>query len=315
MYDKVKFWKDRYKLTEDYDTIASLLDSAKRQTDRDTGEELIFGSINGMRVSLLTGGMVVEGSLPKFLHDGSNVYPLNRRATNEAVEKLSDELHTDMADADIRSLEFGTNFLMKHRVQEYIARLGDMPLLQREEIGGSLYYQGKGRKKPKVFTFYDKMDDAEAKGMSYPTDLADKNILRYEMRLKYRLPKLLNTMEVKASTLSEKSFYMAMVRMYQNSYFSIRKHNTFNYATMSSNDEKITVKRALEEILGVCINALDPDLIKVLMNRYENAFAYKKDFTRLKAKIGEAVSMANELSSDELIKELDDEIKNCGAYI
>lgn len=44
-------------------------------------------------------------------------------------------------------------------------------------------------------------------------------------------------------------------------------------------------------------------------------FKDKKNYSRLKKKILEVATEANFTVSDELMKELDDEIRNCGAYV
>ena len=44
-------------------------------------------------------------------------------------------------------------------------------------------------------------------------------------------------------------------------------------------------------------------------------FEDKKYYTRLKDKLNEIVTKDNITISNELIKELDDAIKNCGAYV
>ena len=44
-------------------------------------------------------------------------------------------------------------------------------------------------------------------------------------------------------------------------------------------------------------------------------FSDRKNYSRLKRKIQEVATKANITVSDELIRELDDEVKNCGAYI
>lgn len=44
-------------------------------------------------------------------------------------------------------------------------------------------------------------------------------------------------------------------------------------------------------------------------------FKDRKNYSRLKKKIQEVATKADAAVTDELIKELDDEIKNCGAYL
>lgn len=308
MYDKVKLWLDRYKIAEAYTDIPYYLENSWELTDPDTGEVKIFGRLRGLRVNLYTGGVMIEGSLAKYHNGGNNVEPLDRRGTAEAIEHLSDLLHCKIDGAKVTYMEFGTNFLMSHEVNEYLIRLGEMPWLQRIESFGSLYYQGKGKKKPKVFTFYDKLSDADVKGMDYPDNLRGQNLLRYEMRFKHRLPALLKVAEVNASTLSEKAFYRHMVKLYRDYYFSIRKHS--NKIDMTK--IKTTPAKAAEGILGALVSMADPDMVKQLIERYE--FEDAKSSTRLKDKINKAMNEANK-GKDELIKELDDCVENCSAWI
>lgn len=204
MYDKLKLWAARTRATPG---ITKFLDNAKDQIDHATGEVITFGSLEGLKVSIFTGGISIIGSLSKYLYP-NNIYPLDRHSTAEAVEKLSDNLHLNISDAKITGLEFGTQFVMRHNPEDYLRRLGDMPRLQRYHFDvGTLYYKPKGKQQPKVFVFYDKKADAAVKGMTLPDGFNDANLLKYEMRYNQRLPQQLGVSEVTASTLSEKEFY------------------------------------------------------------------------------------------------------------
>ena len=116
MYDKLKLLYPRMRGTPD---ISGYLDKAKEQTDLKTGEVCIFGSLDGLKVSIYTGGYSIIGSLAKYLYP-SNVYPLDRHSTVQAIEKLSDALHIDMKEAKVTGLEFGTQFVMRKPVDEYL---------------------------------------------------------------------------------------------------------------------------------------------------------------------------------------------------
>ena len=222
MYDKLKLWAARTRATPD---ITKFLDNSKDQIDHATGEVITFGSLEGLKVSIFTGGISIIGSLSKYLYP-NNIYPLDRHSTAEAVEKLSDSLHLNISDAKITGLEFGTQFVMKHKPEDYLRKLGDMPRLQRYHFEvGTLYYKPRGKQQPKVFAFYDKKADAAVKGMTLPDGFSDANLLKYEMRYNQRLPQQLGVPEVTASTLSEKEFYRQMVKRYQDCYFSISKQN------------------------------------------------------------------------------------------
>lgn len=315
MYDKVKLWIDRAIVGDQYPAIANYLDGAKQETDLQTGEVKTFGNLEGLKVSILMGGLSIVGSLAKYFYGGSNVYPLDRHATAQAVEKMGAALHISIDQATVTGIEFGTNFLMKHPVPEYLAKLGDMPRLRRYHFDPStLYYKGTGKQQPKIFAFYDKIADAAAKGMQYPDDMQGANLLKYEMRFNGRIPYQLGVPEVTASTLSELPFYRMMVKRYQDSYFSISKQNQVKTNVMS---EIKTPTDAFNVFVARLISQTGKTQIEGFLNELKEAavFEDRKNYSRLKKKIQEVATKANITISDELMRELNDEIKNCGAYV
>lgn len=311
MYDKVKLWAMRTRATPD---VGEFLDVAKEQTDLNTGEVCTFGSMDGLKVSIYTGGIYIVGSLAKFLYP-NNIYPLDRYGTAQAIEKLSDSLHLPIADAKVTGLEFGRAFVMRHPVESYLSKLGDMPKQLRYHFDvGTLYYKPRGKQQPKVFAFYDKKADAVAKGMALPVGFEDANLLKYEMRLNGRLPQQIGVPDVTASTLSESGFYRLMVGRYQESYFSISKLNQVKTDVMS---EIKTVSDAFSVLVARLISQSDQSQIAAFLDELKEAkvFEDRKSYTRLKRKIQEVAAKAGVTVSDELVKELDDEIKNVGAYV
>ncbi len=311
MYDKVKFWVMRTRATPD---VSKFLDKAKDQIDHETGEICTFGSLEGLKVTIYTGGISIIGSLAKFLYP-NNVYPLNRHSTAQAIEKLSDSLHLSVEAATVSGLEFGQAFVMKYPVESYLSKLGNMPKLLRYHFDvGTLYYKPKGKQQPKVFAFYDKKADAMAKGMALPVGFKDANLLKYEMRLNGRLPQQMGVPEVTASTLSESGFYRLIVKRYQDSYFSISKQNQIKTDVMS---EIKTVSDAFDVLVARLINQSDQTQIAAFLEELKEAkvFEDRINYTRLRKKIQAVAAKAGVTVSDDLVKELDDEIKNAVAYV
>ena len=316
MYDKVKFFVDRSIIGSQYTNITNHLEKAKVETDQTTGETRTKGTMNGLSIGVLGGGVFVEGSLPKY-HYGSNIYPLDREGTKECIEMISDTLGINMSGADVVGIEFGTTFMMQYKVSAYLAKLGQMPRLQRYNFNAdTLYYKGSGKVQPRVYTFYDKLADCKAKHLPYPIDFEDKNLLRYEMRLKGRLAYQLGVPEVKASTLYDRQFYRELVRRYQDSYFSISKINELNPNAMK---EIKNVSDAFNIFVARLLSQTEQPQrqIDTFINEIKAAgvFEDKKYYTRLKDKLNDIVTKDNITISNELIKELDDAIKNCGAYV
>lgn len=311
MYDKIKLWAARTRATPD---VSRFLDKAKEQIDHETGEVCTFGSLNGLKVFIYMGGISIIGSLAKFLYP-NNIYPLDMNSTAQAIEKLSDNLHLPITDAKVTGLEFGRAFVMAHPVESYLSKLGDMPRLLRYHFDvGTLYYKPRGKQQPKVFAFYDKKADAAAKGMVLPVGFEDANLLKYEMRFNGRLPQQMGVPDVKASTLSESGFYRQMIKRYQENYFAISKLNQVKTDVMS---EIKTVSDAFDMLVARLINGSDQTQITAFVEELKEAkvFEDRKNYTRLKRKIQEVATKAGVTTSDELIRELDDEIKNVGAYI
>lgn len=317
MYDKVKFFVDRSIIGSQYTNISSHLENAKSETDIKTGEVKTKGTLNGLSVGVVGGGVFVEGSLPKY-HYGSNIYPLDRNSTKDCIECVSDTLGFDMRGANVIDLEFGTTFMMQHKVSAYLAKLGQMSRLQRYNFNSdTLYYKGKGKsKQPRVYTFYDKLADCKAKHLAYPSDFEDKNLLRYEMRLKGRLAKQIGVPEVRASTLYDREFYRELVRRYQDSYFAISKINELKPNVMKeiknvSDAFKIFVARLLSQ------TEQPQSQIDAFVNEIKAAGVFEHDiyYIRLKDKLNEIATKDNFTVSNELIKELDDAVRNCCAYV
>lgn len=311
MYDKVKLWINRTSATPD---IVSYLDKAIEQTDCTTGEMKTFGSLKGLKISIYVSGISIVGSLSKYLYP-NNIYPLNRHTTAQAIEKLSDNLHIQMKEAKVTSLEFGTQFIMKHPVESYLSKLGNMSKLLRYHFNvDTLYYRSKGKQQSKVFCFYDKKADAISKGMTLPIGFTESNLLKYEMRLNGRLPQQVGVPEVIASTLSESSFYRELVKMYQKNYFSISKNKQVKCDVMN---EIKTVSDAFDVFVARLISQSDQAEIADFMEELKGAkvFDNRNNYTRLKKKIQNISNKTGITVPDELIKELDDEIKNLGAYI
>ena len=78
-----------------------------------------------------------------------------------------------------------------------------------------------------------------------------------------------------------------------------------------------TVTDAFNVFVARLISQTDQSQIGSFLDELKDAgvFGDRKNYTRLKNKIQEIASKANITISCELMRELDDEIKNCGAYV
>ena len=306
MYDKVTIWKDG-RVREEYPHLLTLLSDAKEQTDLETGEVKTYGTLQGMRVGIYPTAIRIDGSLPKFLYAGGNVIPLHRHTPEQAVKKLSDALQINLDDARVSALEFGANFLIRHKPAEYLKRMGELPRRQRYTFNvDTLYYRHRGKEQPDTFCLYDKISDAKAKGMPIPQGFEDKNILRVELRLNGSLAKQMGVAEVKASTLYDRQFYAKIRNRFINTYFSISKLNKLNTHFMESIK---TPKDAVDGFLGLMLakaggmQEIDNYLEELKANQ---VFSERINYKRTKDALLKAASKAKLSSKDELVAELDD---------
>lgn len=296
----------------DTSTIVSRLSNAKQTVDIDTGECRTFGYLNNLRVSVYESGLYIVGSLAKY-YNGGNVYTLNRKDTERAVEKLSSELGVDISSAKVTYLEFGDAFIMQYPVQEYLKRLSAMPRLARNQQESTLYFQTKGIEDPKKFVFYDKETELRKKKEPLPDGFKGLYLLRYEMRFKNRLPQQLGWPEVTTSTLYNREFYRKMLNLYQQSYFSITKRKTLRPSALR--DIK-NPKDAFDCLVGMLISQSDPKQIEDFIGDITTGTNLDRVQLYRLGKMVERVSTKGKLmEQDELVAELDNHIKNVGVYI
>ena len=313
-YDKVTLWISRDFAKHDKSKMADRLNIGKVSEDIKTGVITMAGTMKGMSLYIKPNGISIIGSLPKFLYD-DNIHPLTRKTTGEAIAALSEGLGFDIGNALVTGLEFGMNFPVSNPVSDYLLKLGELDRMLRYKFSQStLYYKPKGRKQPKVLCFYDKVADVKAKGMSIPAGFEDANILKYEMRLKGRLSHQLKVDNITASTLSDRGFYKMLIGLYQSYYRAIYKQKQTNNDDM--NNVK-SVSDALELLFGRLLNEGEQGKIDDFINelKQNKVFDNRNYYTRLKGKLKTFASKAGGGLDDELIKELDNDVMNLGAYI
>lgn len=293
-------------------TVVGRLQGAKQTIDIDTGECRTFGYLNNLRVSVYPSGLYIVGSLAKYFN-GGNIYTLNRKDTERAVERLSDELGVDISSAKITYLEFGDAFVMQYPVREYLKRLSSMPRMAQNQQEYSLYFQCRGMEQPKSAVFYDKETELRKKKEPLPDGFSGHNLLRYEIRFKNRLPQQIGWPEVTASTLYNREFYRKMLNHYQQIYFSISKRKTLKPSALR---EIKNPKDAFDCLVGMLISQTEPKQIEDFIGDLTTGTDLDRVQLYRLGKMVERVSTKGKLmEQDTLISELDNHIQNVGVYI
>ena len=241
------------------------------------------------------------------------MYTLNRKDTERAVERLSDELGVDISSAKITYLEFGDAFVMQYPVREYLKRLSSMPRMARNQQEYSLYFQCRGMEQPKSAVFYDKETELRKKKEPLPDGFSGHNLLRYEIRFKNRLPQQIGWPEVTASTLYNREFYRKMLNHYQQIYFSISKRKTLKPSALR---EIKNPKDAFDCLVGMLISQTEPKQIEDFIGDLTTGTDLDRVQLYRLGKMVERVSTKGRLmEQDTLISELDNHIQNVGVYI
>lgn len=295
---------------EDFSPSLDNIQQARDSTERETGETITEGFINGMRVKVWPARqrMRIEGSLAKFLFH-ENVTMLTRETTQEAIENLGEALGIDMGKARVSSLEFGLNIVTRQEPWVYLERLGEMSRRERKAYSrDTLYYEHKGREQPDALKIYDKGREAKQKrnkGMQIPKEMQGKHILRFELALNSRLRQQLGVHEVTASSLYSCELWEKLKAMLLEKYKSIQKLNMGEMKLKNKTEKGIIdgffcffahktgaeVSSIMEEYFAVVKAA------QVLKNRS----GYSKAKSALKRKL----LSARFSEKDSLIKELD----------
>lgn len=308
MYDKIRFVIYRTQGANEFAYLEPLIDKPKRLIDGETGEVgTLFGEKRGLRIREYLWGVAIEGSLNKWLHDGSNLYELTLHDAGQAIEEISEALHTDLSQANITGLEVGTNIILNNAVSRYFKMLGEMPRRVRDPLSRtSLYYNRKGSRNLDQFVFYDKIAQAKKEKISIPKSLDGVNLMRIEIRFNGCLSKQLGRSSVTGKTLLEKSFYDDLRNRLIDRYYSIEKLQTINIDNMD------IIKRptdATKMFFSLLFSKSEDgqqaieDFIQQL--RDKGVFTRRGDYNRTRDQITDIINSAVVASQDPLKLELD----------
>lgn len=308
MYDKVRFIVYRTHGKEEFSYLSPLLDNPTRLIDEATGE---VGCLNGyrrnMRVREYLWGLSIEGSLTKWLHEGSNLYELTLNDAGQAMEEISEALHTDLSKASVTGLEFGTNIILTNTVSRYYRLLGEMPRRIRDPLSKTtLYYNRKGQRNLDQLCFYDKIAEAKRAKIEIPQSLDGVNLMRVELRYNGSLSKQLGRQYVTGATLLEQSFYADLKSRLIEKYDSIQKIETINIEDMTNIKKPTDAAKIFFSILfaksGDGQQAIE-DYLNQLKDK--KVFKDRNDYLRTKKQITRIIQSATISEGDPLKAELD----------
>lgn len=186
--------------------------------------------IDNLTIRTTTQGVSIgNGSLCKFLY-GNNIVNFTRTDTRLAFEKLSDTLHISLNNATVSRMDVAYNFEVTHPPESYFYHLGNLPYYKRLEqmfykgVEG-LYYSSVSDKKQLVF--YDKIKETTNRKDYVPPEYQNKNLLRYELRLKNHIKQIFKVNKVTVPMLYDVQFYNRIVDYWRSVYQNIVKVNEY----------------------------------------------------------------------------------------
>jgi hypothetical protein len=306
MYDTVNLWIDRVNISEGktFEVLPYLSEITERQNEK-SGYSCT-GKVLDYTVNVFEGGISLKGSLCKSFF-GDNMQTLTRRATQQAVEKLSDHLHTDISTAKVTRLDVSTVIPTKRQPADYYNYLGNKPYFERlQSTKDTLYYNNYQRQ----IIFYDKTKEANAKEAQIPVIWQNSNLFRYELRYSKSLNKQLKA-DVTTSTLTDEVFYRGVIQNWYNEFKTIQKLKKQCFMI----DNVKTPKEAQEVLFSFLLQEAGQNLVTDFLSELKanNTFSDRKYYTLLKTYLNKMLIAKNGNKSD-LIQELETAIFDIAKY-
>jgi hypothetical protein len=305
MFDTVYFWIDRVELSgaSPFDTQPYLSEITERKNKNGYS---CTGNVGDYKVSVFDRGISLKGSLAKYFFP-SNFYTHTRKSTKQAIEKLSDCLHTDIRTAKVTRLDVSTVIPTRHPPADYYSYLGNKPYFQRlQSTPDMLYYNNHQRQ----IIFYDKTKAAHAKDVQIPEILNGCNLFRYEMKVTKRLNKQLNA-TLTATKLYDVKFYRSIIQCWYSEFKTIQKLKNTSFMI----DNVTTPKEAETALFAHLLQQSGQDTIDKFLAalKAKKTFDDKKYYSRLKADLNKIIAAPKGQQSD-LIQELETAIFNVAKY-
>ncbi len=265
-----------------------------------------FGRAGNYKVNIYEHGISLKGSLAKY-HFNDNMQTLTRSETARAFERLEDDLHLSLQDAQVTRIDIAQNLLMNYEPQAYYSYLGDSQHYQRLLQPKSLYYSNQQR----VKLFYNKLAEVSKQKRTIPEVLSDQNVLRYELRFMKRIPKQLKR-DVTVNQLYSEPFYIEMLNRWVSEYKSIHKMRIINLDPNTMKTPKDFWKQGNLHWIKLIGQETAMQLVEDMRSR--QAFDKPEYYSRLKREIKELCSQPDITEASELINELDEKVTRVQMY-
>lgn len=308
MIDTLNMWLDRAAMAGEnpFAIVPYLTDVTERQNERQG--YTCTGRAGDYQVSISNRGVALLGSLAKY-YLPSNVYTLTRATVQQAIEQMSDQLHTDVSEATVMRADVSTVIPTTRPPSDYYNYLGSKDRFTRLLTHPTTLYYNTQKKQ---LIFYDKTKEAAAKRALIPPTLADCNLLRYELRYLKQMHKQLKRADpIQAATLYNPDFYYMLVQQWKQEFETIKKihRNTTMMENIKTPKEAQTAlfARLLQQGGQTVIDDFIADL------KARKQFADPKYYSRLKSDLTRILQAPAECDTD-LILEIEKAVADVAKY-
>ncbi len=275
-----------------------------KSTGFNANDPFAVGELDNYRIIAYPNRLIIkDGSFCKWFF-GDNFQTLGRSETKQGIERLSDTLHLPIGKAKVTRLDIADNIILKHQPSLYFPYLGELSRYTRLVQPDSLYYTTDR----KILTFYDKVAEQKKKGFDIPEIYENRNVLRYELRLKKRLHELLKTDTITGDYLYKEDIYIKALSEWKDMYNGIGK-----YKNKTINIEQMRSKKDLYNIAIIALiekEGGETNVLTKIDEMYKTGITSKKQAFDLKKAIKEACSYdVLQCDDNALIEELNTKIK------
>lgn len=301
MLDTVNLWLPQ---SQSSSAICNNLERVKEHTSTTTAEVSFSGYVDNYQVSVFDSGISLKGSLAKYyLQD--NFHTLTKKATEQAIESLSDKLSLKISEFEVKRVDIAENFIMKHQHHNaYYDLLGTCQHLKRLEQPKSIYYSNTN----KQLIFYNKVAEGRHRGLKLPKVWDNKQVLRYEFRFMKKPHLQLNMETLIAQDLYDEAVYMKMVDRWLYHYQQVNKIRKQSFAKEIMNKSILFEKQLI--LLGLQSLGGEQEVLDMIdRGKSEGKLSNRMQVSRLKTKIKKLGKDKVLTEDSELIVELDEKVK------
>ncbi|MDR3596493.1 phage/plasmid replication protein [Clostridium sp.] len=303
MYDTIGMFLEDSLLKE------GLLTNSSESYNQMTGEAIIRGNYENLRIKMNGNKVSVIGSLPKF-YFGDNLQQLTRKDTEKAIEKASDLLQLPLKESKVFRLDVGSNFNLNEPLNNYYSCLGNLSRFKKSLIANkqSLLYTTT----QKALEFYDKSREMKRSKQNIPALFNGKNVLRYELHLTRNIKNLLKIPELRTKHLFEESVYMKGIDFWKDSYFSIQRINRLKFnseAIIMINARKLKNQLAL-----IGLKSIGESELLEMIEANKGQIKHREQISRMKDIVKELSKEKEFTEPNESIKELDSKVSRVAKY-